>query len=132
MKKILRDIGLSVIILIFTYTFAVCSLFSFSSLDPFIERFKDAIAVTTVTYCSGVVAHNVIEKKGLMITVVTMVLLVLYTIVYVASKNYTCFASLFKIGSYILIVLSFIGDAYRIVKTHQEANSNNLLRLFSA
>ena len=132
MKNILKEIGLNILLISFTYLLTICSLFMFDSLDPLLGRINDAIAITTITYCLSVIAHNIAEQKGPMMAIITLGLLLLYTFIYVASKSNSKFEVYFKIVTHSLIILSFISESYRTIKNHQATAKNRFIKLLSA
>lgn len=132
MKKIIAGIILNLFILVATYLITILALFMFKSVEPLNTRILDTIAITTITYCFGIIAHNVLEKKGTLITILGTVLLVVYMIIYVSVKNSLMHEIYFKIMSYALIGLVMINDIARIVVSHTNLDDQRIIKALSA
>lgn len=132
MKKIIVGIGGNLFILIATYLITILALFMFKSTETMDARIQDTIAITTITYCFGTIAHNILEKKGIFFALGGIVLLIIYMIIYISVKNATIALIWFKLFSYSLIVLIALNDVIRIIRSHYQSDENNIIHALSA
>ena len=134
MVKLLKQMGLTILVFVCTYILTVLCLFMFKTEQEIESLLISSIAPTTITYSLSIILCNLFSVKGhiLYFNVISICAVAAYIMVYVAVCNGQFPTIVFWYTTLSVLFFSFVSEIEKNLFALNTAKKKNIYFIFSA